>query len=149
MRRMRCGLVVGALAVPVVFTGCELQKPTYTTGHLAPMSRSFESDVPVPIGFRFVETGSEDASTGAQRLYLRHRYVGSANKINVRNFYREQMPLARWVKQSDGHVNGEYTLRFDKGRETCSVSIRDNHRRRGETEVQVIIIPKPPGRTGP
>ncbi len=143
------GLSVAWLAIGLGNAGCDLHKPVYTSGHLSPMSRPFEGDVPVPIGFRFVESGSEDASTGARRLYLRHLYVGEAHKLNVRNFYREQMPLARWVKISDNHVKGEYSLRFEKNQETCTVMIRDRAGKRGLTEVWVTIIPKETGLSRP
>jgi hypothetical protein len=110
----------------------------YGPVYLAPSSRPFEGDVPVPIGFEFVEHASEDASSGSRRLYLRHTYAGDADKISVRDFYREQMPLARWVKLTDGHVKGEYTLNYQKGAEACTVRIRDGRSARS-VEVEVII----------
>ena len=93
--------------------------------------------MPVPIGFAFVERASEDAKSGSQRLYLRHTYAGEADKVSVRNFYREQMPLARWVLVSDSNVKGEYTLTYQKNAEWCTVQIRDQ---RGGNGVEVVVI---------
>lgn len=132
------GLVVFSIWA-VACAGCLQPEPVLEPVELKPMTRSFERDVPVPVGFEFIERSSEDASTGARRLYLRHVYAGRANKISVRDFYREQMPLARWVRRSDGNVEGEYTLRFEKGTESCTVMIRDRERVRGGVEIVVII----------
>ncbi len=107
---------------------------------LVPAARTFERDIPVPVGFRFVESASEDFSAGGSRLYLRHLYQGKANKYNVRNFYREQMPLAQWTLVSDGNVKGEYQMRWEKGHEVCRLVIRDGKGVAGDVaEVQVII----------
>jgi len=129
--------------------GCAEQQQTYGPVHLAPSSRPFERDVPVPIGFSFIESASEDASSGSRRLYLRHTYAGQADKISVRNFYREHMPLARWVKVSDGNVKGVYTLQYRKDAEWCSVQVSDWNGARGGVQIVVIITqrrdePPPP-----
>ena len=131
-----CGI---CLFVSVCMVGCNPSQSVYRSVRLVPMARPFESDIPVPVSFCFVESASEDRSTGTSRLYLRHLYAGDADKLNVRNFYREQMPLARWVKVSDGSVKGEYTLRFEKGNESCTVLIRDYKGVGKTTAVQVII----------
>jgi len=143
--------------VPLVFAAAvaglacvEPQAAAWGPVYLAPSSRPFERDVPVPIGFVFVEHASEDASSGARRLYLRHTYAGEADKISVRDFYREQMPLARWVTASDSHVKGEYTLNYQKSGEHCTVRIRDGGNAR-VVVVEVIITQQqneasPPGR---
>jgi hypothetical protein len=58
----------------------------------------------------------------------------------VRSFYREQMPLARWVKVSDGNIAGRITLRFEKGNESCTIDIREvPGRMRSTTEIQVLV----------
>lgn len=103
---------------------------------LVPSPRPYEPDVPIPSGFRIVDDATEDRSTGTMRLYLRHVYTGAANKYAVRNFYREQMPLARWSKVSDGNVRGLCTLRYIKGNESCVIEIRDEGQR---TRIQVLV----------
>lgn len=135
-RRRRA--IAGAMCAAAALCGCIEQRPVYGPVHLAPMSRTYERDVPVPIGFVFVERASEDAKSGSQRLYLRHTYAGHADKVSVRNFYREQMPLARWVLVSDSHVKGEYTLSYQKGPEWCTVHIRDQEH--GGSSVEVVVI---------
>ena len=137
LRRM--ALVGTIFVLAVCWAGCQGNESSYQSIRLAPMARPPETDIPVPAGFAFVESASEDRSTGTSRLYLRHLYAGAAHKLNVRNFYREQMPRTRWVKVSDGSVKGEYTMRFEKGNEACTVLIRDRKGMSGGAEVQVII----------
>jgi hypothetical protein len=143
-------MLVGIFLTAIVGgPGCESGGRAYRPLRIAPMIAPFESDIPVPMGFRFVEHASEDRATGTMRLYLRHSYQGDAHKLNVRNFYRDEMPLAQWVKVSDGNVKGEYTLRFEKGNESCTVLIRDAQGRGGGTLVQVIISQEQRGATPP
>ena len=131
---------VTMFAVGCVAAGCN---QTRSGGHevrLIASSRPYEPDVPIPVGFRLVDEASEDRSTGVSRLYLRHLYHGRADKHAVRGFYREQMPLARWIKVSDGNVQGKITLRFEKGSESCTIEIREKLGRMGtSTEVQVLV----------
>jgi hypothetical protein len=72
---------------------------------------------------------------------LRHTYAGRAPKVVVRGFYREQMPLARWVGRGENNVKGEYTLRYRKAGERCEVRIRDRKNHRGQVEVMVLVMP--------
>lgn len=116
---------------------------TASKGHevrLVCSARPYEPDIPIPVGFKLVDSASEDRSTGVARLYLRHLYTGQADKYAVRNFYREQMPLARWSKVSEGNVRGVCTLRFEKSNESCTVEIRDAGRGMGRhTEIQILV----------
>lgn len=136
-RRLRSWLLVTGGGLLALGAGCSTR--TDQSVRLSPSARPFESDIPVPVGFWLVEPASEDASTGTRRLYLRHTYEGRDQKIAVRAFYREQMPLCRWVKVSDGNVKGEYTLRYEKGGESCTVQIRDSEGLSGGSRVQVIV----------
>ena len=87
-----------------------------------------EPDIPLPIGFRLVDRASEDhRSAGFRRLYLRHEYAGKADKHAIRSFYREQMPLARWRLLSDANVKGDFSMRFEKGTESCTIQITDRN----------------------
>ena len=128
--------------------GCN--SPTATQPVRLIAARPFESDIPVPSGFVLVDSASEDRSTGVSRLYLRHLYEGQADKHSVRLFYRAQMPLARWVKVSDGSVKGEITMRFEKAAESCTLLIADsNDRMGGRTHVRVIVAREERGQVPP
>jgi hypothetical protein len=111
--------------------------------------RPFEPDVPVPARFNMVEQASEDRSTGTNRLYLRHVYHGQADKFAIRNFYRQEMPLARWTKVSDGNIKGVITMRFEKGDESCTVNITDAGTRGSGAEIQVVIAREQRGNAPP
>ena len=89
---------------------------------LLPSPHPYEVDIPVPEGFRLAEQSSEDWSSGSLR-YLRHRYVGRADKYELRRFYRQQMPLVKWTTLSDGQISGRYTMRFVRGTESCTIAI--------------------------
>ena len=76
---------------------------------------------------------------------MRHRYRGRADKCAVRGFYREQMPLVRWVPISDGNVHGRITMRFQRGTESCTITIEEE--RRGLSRyaaVEVLVVPLTP-----
>jgi len=133
---------VALLGLVAMGTGCVSSGSADQTIRLVPLARPFEKDIPVPVGFRVVDSASEDRSTGTHRLYLRHVYEGDAAKAAVRSFYREQMPLSRWVNTSDGNVNGEYTLRYEKETEVCTVLIRDRRSMRTGSQVQVVVSRK-------
>ena len=137
------------LAAWVGLAGCAQSTKDVREVRLIP-ARPFEPDVPVPIGFKLVDKSSEDRSTGMGRLYLRHLYQGRADKYSIRNFYREQMPLARWSKISDGNVKGNIDMRFEKGSESCTVTIFET---RGlfaaEARIQVIVAREEPGQSPP
>lgn len=110
----------------------------------------FESDIPVPADFRIVDRASEDRSTGTSRLYLRHLYEGSADKHALRTFYREQMPLARWTKVSDGNVKGSIVMRYEKSAESCTVMLTSTRGVFGDTaQIQVIVAREERGQRPP
>lgn len=92
-----------------------------------------------------VDQSSEDWAAGRRIRYLRHRYRGRADKYNVREFYREQMPLVRWTAISDGNVNGRITMRFERAAESCTITIEDETPRVfRRVAVEVIVAPIPP-----
>ena len=127
-------------AACVALAGCAQSPSARQEVRLLASSRPYERDIPVPTGFKLVDEASEDRSTGVSRLYLRHLYRGQADKHAVRSFYREQMPLARWGKVSDGNVAGRITLRFEKGNESCTIEIREvAGRMTSHTEIQVLV----------
>jgi hypothetical protein len=126
-----------AVLILALLTGSGCSQQPEKIERLVAAPRPYEPDVPIPSGFRIVDDATEDRSTGTMRLYLRHVYTGAADKYAVRNFYREQMPLARWSKVSDGNVRGLCTLRFVKGNESCVVEIGDASQ--FKTRIQVLV----------
>lgn len=143
---------VAILAGLLLFGGaCTSASKPGDTVHLTAASMLYERDIPIPSGFRMVESACEDQSTGTRRLYLRHIYEGKApSKYSVRKFYREEMPRARWALVSDGNVKGVYTLRFEKGTESCRVQITGGEGRLGaKTRIQVIIAQEERGKSPP
>lgn len=101
----------------------------------------YEQDIPLPVGFVLADHSSEDWSGGSIR-YLRHRYVGVADKFAIRRFYREQMPLLRWKAVGDSHVRGRIVMRFERGRESNTVTIENDGRgRSGRLAIDVLITP--------
>lgn len=122
--------------------GCAAPGPAISHGSLEASSRPYEADIPLPVGFRLVDQSSEDWVGGPVR-YLRHRYVGRAPRTAVRRFYREQMPLVRWIAESDGTVQGTVTLRFYRGREVCTVTMNGRSPdRAGRVTIEVLITPR-------
>ncbi len=129
-----------AMAAPIwVLCGCQPGAGSQEIRLIA-SARPYEADIPVPSGFVLVDKASEDQSTGVSRLYLRHIYRGGANKHAVRTFYRDQMPLARWHRVSDGNVRGSITMVFEKGVESCTIDIGDaEDGLRTSTQVQILV----------
>ena len=104
------------------------------------------SDLPVPMGFRILEDESEDAYTGRRRLYVRHVYAGSGEPFAVRNFYRDRMPQYKWQLVNAVHVSGTHSMVFQKGQESCTVTIsRSKSGWSSGIRVQIIIMPEERG----
>ena len=108
---------------------------------LAAAPRPYATDVPLVKGFKLVDQSSEDWASGEVR-YLRHRYLGRADEVAVREFYRRQMPLVRWMLLSDGQVKGRYNMRFERGAESCIVEIAEvRHGLSRRIAVDILITP--------
>lgn len=136
----RLVMALGAGSV-LLGAGCVSSRAEDRGARLEASPHPYESDVPLPVGFRLVESASEDWSSGEIR-YLRHRYCGRADKIAVRRFYREQMAVARWTAISDGQVHGRYTLRFERKRESCTLILDDSGQLLpGGVTIDVLITP--------
>lgn len=95
-------------------------------------------DVPIPTGFRPVETKSSDQASGSLRNVW-HEYKGRADRAALRNFYRDQMPSYRWSLISDQNIKGEITLRYEKGDEECVVMIRPRSSLWNDTLIRVTV----------
>lgn len=137
---LRILVVTFAAFVVATFSGCASSTASSVRG-LSPSTNPYERDIPVPTGFRLAESASEDWSGDAVR-YVRHHYRGRADKYALRGFYRRQMPLVRWTLESDEMVKGRYRMRFNRGRESCTIVIEDEPGSwtRG-VSVEVVIAP--------
>ncbi len=61
---------------------------------------------------------------GSSERETTHEYIGWATRDSLRDFYRSEMPLVRWRALDDEVANDRYLLLFDRGDETCRISIR-------------------------
>ena len=139
-REGRFRYAVGAATVALI-GACAAGHGPSRHAVLVASPRPYEQDIPLPEGFRLVDRSSEDWSGGSLR-YLRHRYQGQAGKYSVRKFYREQMPLVRWTPVSDGIVQGRCSMRFERGKESCTITIADDTSgMRRRVAIDVIIAP--------
>jgi hypothetical protein len=111
-----------ALVVAAV-TGCQGGGLSGNPARITAKPVPYIPDVPVPTGFTLVEKTTDDYTSGGVRV-IRHDYDGRADRAALRNFYQEQMPAFRWVRISDQNVKGEQTMRFEKGNEACTITIR-------------------------
>lgn len=110
------------LAVTALFAACATTNGRNAAELLQASPEPLERDIPLPAGFVLVERSSEDWSSGATR-YVRHRYRGRRSVVEVRGFYRRQMPLIRWTPVVDRLLDGRRTLQFERGQEACMVTI--------------------------
>ena len=137
---------VGLLALAAVtgILGCRSSQTRARSAKLVASQAPFHRDVPVPAGFRMADQASEDWSNGSAR-YVRHEYRGRADKLAVRAFYRKQMPLVRWSLLDDSNVHGRIKMRFDRGGESCTISIEDHSSGWSSgVAVRVLIVPNAP-----
>lgn len=118
---LACSLLAGCVLL-CACGGPTGQRPAW---ELSAATDPYERDIPLPRGFKLAERSSEDWFSGSIR-YVRHRYVGRADKYSVRKFYREQMPLVRWTTLTDSQLHGRYSLRFQRGSESCTIEIVDS-----------------------
>ncbi len=126
------------LVLAAATAGCSGGGGRGGVSRLAPRPAPFLEGVPVPKGFDMVNRMTEDYESGGQRT-ARHMYRGFADPAEVRDFYREQMPLTGWSRVSDQNVKGRRTLRFERRNEACTVEIEGNWM--NHTTIQVILNP--------
>jgi hypothetical protein len=143
--KRRSGLVAALCVLTVsLFSGCKDGKLTFDTTQksggmerLSPRGVAFLEEVPVPDGFKLVESHSMDHESAGQRM-ARHEYQGKGDPFAVRNFYRQQMPQMGWERVSDESFKGVITMRFEKKREVCTVQIRAAEFGRSVINVEVV-----------
>lgn len=88
--------------------------------------------------------------TGKRRLYVRHVYEGKGDLYAVRNFYVERMPQHGWQIVYAGQIKGTHEVRFEKGQESCTITIAGSGSSLGRgVEVQLIIRQEERGTQAP
>lgn len=93
-------------------------------------------DIPVPAGFEFLEKDSYDSVIAGRRQVL-HYYKGNATVRQVAEFYRRSMRALGWAQASETFVQGKQRIRFEKGTETCHISVWDDW----GTKIQIYVLP--------
>jgi hypothetical protein len=94
------------------------------------------ADVPVPNGFRYKDAGSYifDRNYRVARL----RYSGTPHMDEVVGFFKEQMPLSRWILVRE-QGDGPRQLYFQNEIEDMRISV---DREGGITSIDIDISPK-------
>ncbi|RME36329.1 MAG: hypothetical protein D6788_11820 [Planctomycetota bacterium] len=136
----RCAIPTATWVLWAVMGACRSPVPRSDVGLLEASPASPVADLPVPRGFRLVDASSEDWISGTIR-YVRHRYVGSADKQSVRRFYREQLPLVRWRPVSERFLDGRIEMFYRREREACTIIIQDEPGGRRRTRITALIAP--------
>ena len=83
------------------------------------------ADLPVPANFKFDDQESKDRKAGELR-FVQHLYKGGAPVRQVAEFYRRQMPAAGWTLVEESFSSGRQRFQFEKGRDSCHISIWDD-----------------------
>jgi len=133
------GLALAGLVVLALGCGGEGERGAAAS---APALAPRVADVPVPAEFKFNEEDSLDRQAGDLR-FIRHLYSGSASVRRVAEFYRRTMPAAGWKQIEESFAGGRQRFQFEKGRESCYISIWDDW----GTKLLIQIFPtggKPP-----
>jgi hypothetical protein len=97
--------------------------------------------VPLPRGYTVVD----DRSVGLERGRLRvakYEFEGSARKLQLHEFFLNQMPPAGFQLMSRREDNGVITLRFESSTEECTLRIGD---RGGKSYFVIDVVPLPDG----
>jgi hypothetical protein len=130
------GAVVLASAV-----GCQSSETREGGKRIVARPVPYIADVPLPSNFKMVDRMTDDYISGDVR-FVRHVYEGRCDRAALRGFYQEQMPAYRWSRVTDQNVQGEITMRFEKGNEMCVVVIRPARGGLGDkTVIRVTIQP--------
>lgn len=149
-------LALSMASLALLAAGCPSTSSTSTGAtasgdptELAAQARPPILDVPVPVGFRYVDKESYNFAAPGVRMLV-HTYRGSGEKYAVRRFFHKQVPLAGWAYTTEGNSQGVITMDFQKEGEICRVTISEG----GfwdKTEIKVHVYPiqggmQPPAR---
>ena len=126
------------LGVLVLALGCGEKRETAATA--APSINPRLPDVPVPAGFKFKSDQSRDRTVGQFR-FVEHHYEGNVSVRQVSDFYRRNMPVLGWTTLEENFVSGRQRLLFEKGNDTCHISVWDDW----GTKVLIQVLPRGTG----
>ena len=130
-----CGAALLA-AVLIGGAGCrDVEKVEIENIFRRPPSRPLP-DVPVPIGFQYLERGSYVFNENYRVARL--RYTGTPHIEDVVQYYKEQMPLSKWTFVRDAELEAR-VLTFQNDLEKCTVSLE---RKGGLTTIEINITPR-------
>jgi len=101
---------------------------------LEPQPTTKFSDVPVPVGFKFIPAESYAFESLGVRVGVL-KYRGKTDPDRVINFYKEQMPMYSWNTLNIIEF-GERMLNFERDNETCIINLIS----RGSTVDAIITV---------
>ncbi len=131
--RLLAALMIAALAGCASEGGTEAPAGSVTTpaapltaADLLPQNRTPIADLPVPVGFKLVESVSRSYDWGTGRV-IDHTYEGHADKLAIDRFYRRQMTTLGWIAGANENVRGYDHLEFTSSArpERCVIQITD------------------------
>jgi len=129
------GLALVGLLILGLGCGQEREPPASATPSMTPRLQ----DVPVPAGFQFNAGKSGDRLSGGFRV-VEHLYEGGATVRRVAEFYRQLMPVHGWTKREESFAGGTQRFAFEKGHDTCYISIYDDW----GTKLLIHVYPRGP-----
>jgi hypothetical protein len=111
--------------------------PPKEAAFLEPQAALKFSDIPAPIGFKFLPQDSYTFESAGVRVGVL-KYQGEADVEQVVNFYKDQMPLYNWNLLNVVEY-GERLLNFDREQETCIINLSSKGR---NISITVSLGPK-------
>ncbi len=105
---------------------------------LEPQATVKFTDVPVPMGFKFLPKSSYSFENQGVRMGML-RYQGRANPEQVVAFYKEQMAMYNWNLLNIIEY-GERQLNFERDTETCVITLAPKGM--GSLLVSIALGPK-------
>ena len=133
-------LVLGAIALasaPLWGGGCQNVEKVEIPNVFRTTPERPLADVPVPVGFRYVERGSFIFDSNFRVAKL--RYSGSQRLDEVVAFYTEQMPRSQWSFIGKSGEGEDKVLEFQSEMETCVVTL---DREGGQSTLEIEIAPR-------
>lgn len=106
-------------------------------GNISPMQHPMLENVPIPRGFRIVDSRSRSGAAAGGQRWARCTFTGSLERGATVKFYEDNMPTAKWQERERRFENGVFELRYDNPiGETCVVFVRNGFL---STEIEVDL----------